>query len=191
MHLTDLPEDCLRLIDNECRKPGGPATDLWFNMTVYEHRIRMHRIIQQLVLSGLYLSDLEFSRLLIKMRNVARVTVYGRTDDPGDPSFERSRTIQILGLGSTTSQLLLRGAFRNTFRVIDQNITYTVEEHRSSLIAQLMNGQVLTLVHEKRDLVLGRHAQPTMQHYTARISQRRHEGSKAQRATCKCLSKIN
>ena len=184
MHLTELPEDCLKLIDVHCQQPGGDKGDLWFNVTIYEHRIRMHRIIQQIVLNDLYLSNLEYARFLTKLRNVARVTVYGR-------SSGRQRTVQILGLGSTLSQLLVRGAFRNCFRVVDRGITYTVEEHRTSLLGLFLDGEVLTVVHEKRDLVLGRASTPTMQHYTARVTQRRQEGTRAHRATCKLLSKMN
>ena len=61
--ILDLPEEVLRMIHKEAKRPGARICDLWFRLTVYEHRIR-NKVVSQMVLSGLCMDDLQGERFL-------------------------------------------------------------------------------------------------------------------------------
>lgn len=70
MHLLDLPDDALQLIQTNAQQPGGPIEDVWCRLSIYEHRIR-NKVVTQLILSGMVLDDLEWQRFLSHFENRA------------------------------------------------------------------------------------------------------------------------
>ena len=100
MHLLDLPDDALQLIQTNAQQPGGPIEDVWCRLSIYEHRIR-NKVVTQLILSGMVLDDLEWQRFLshFESRASARVcSVFSRTEVCG------ARTVQFLGTGIQMQQ---------------------------------------------------------------------------------------
>ena len=61
--ILDLPMELQRVIHKEAQKRGDRICDLWFRISIYEHRIRS-KVVSQLVISGMHMTDLEWERFL-------------------------------------------------------------------------------------------------------------------------------
>ena len=174
MRLDDLPDDCLRRIDQLARKPGDDVDDLWLHMTMYDHRIRTNRFVTQLVLTGVRLNEVEYQRSVDKLRDLGGVSTYSRTEENG------TRTYNIIGLGHHVVHSLLRGVSRNNYSLIDHHrVSFYVEEQFQARLAHVFNGITLTMITPPDSVQIGGHGRPTVRCYDVRISGRRCSGSKA------------
>lgn len=174
MQLEDLPDDCLQRIDTLARKPGDDAPDVWFQMTMYEHRIRTNRFITQLVLTQVVLNEVEYQRTIDKLHDLKGVSTYSRTEANG------TRTYNIIGMGHHLNHCLLRGLSRNNYSLIDHHrVSFYVEENFQAHLAHIFGGTTLTMITPPESVQLGGHGRPTVRVYDMRVSGRRSSGSKA------------
>lgn len=180
MRLVDLPDELIEQIDSYAREPGERTDDLWFQTTLYEHRIRGNRFVTQLVLSGLKCPELVYLTLTRGLRRLGHLSTYCRTEKDG------TRTVQVIGMGHQVTQLLLRGTHRTVYSIVDdRHVAFTVEENRHAPLAELCDGVLLTMIAPPDNTTFGGHGRPTIRTYDCRVTQRRVCGSTGLMATHK------
>ena len=182
--MMDLPDELLLKIDNYARKEGEYKDDLWFHVTHYEHRLRNQRVINQLVLSGVLCSDLEYLSARDYLSKLPGLSVWSRTEQDG------MRTFQAVGVGHASTHSLIRGD-RLVYSIVDDFLVpFVVDEMRQARLAHMFDGDMLTLVSPPDSVRKGNYGVPTVRTYDARVTGRRIPGSHALLGTCKRMQQL-
>ena len=179
MRFVELPDEVLELIHQKAQVPGEDVQDLWFELNIYEHRVRQ-KVLTQIILSRLMMSELEWQKVEGQLSSKL-CSVFTRVEPCG------ARTIQFIGMGLILPQYLLRGTERTlAYSLVDEDRTsFVVEEIRNCPLARALGGDMLTLMHSTRTFYKPpRYGSPGIRRYDARVSGRKLLASRGLAQTC-------
>ncbi|MAF41650.1 MAG: hypothetical protein CL859_07305 [Cyanobium sp. ARS6] len=178
--LLDLPSDILLKIDSFAREDGGAVSEVWAQLTIYEHRIKHQRVVVQAIISNMTLSRMEFLNAYAAFRKVPGISVYARRENSGTYTF------QLLCVGYATYNALFKGSNRFLYSVIESGQLVIVDELHDARTGLAFGGKHLTLVAPTQF----KRGNPTVRLYEMRVGERTMPGSHALLGTCHAMKDL-